>query len=164
MPTTSFDFSGFPSPGWSTGGGDPPFEFTKAVNGTWSSGTGPSAGVGGSGTYLYAEASRPRVPGDLFALAYNGSACSDIGMGVSTVIFHHHMYGADMGELRVTNAAGEAVWSLSGDQGDSWQASTVDIYSLSFAFEYTRGNGWAASSLGIGRMIAAERPRPYVNK
>ena len=60
--------------------------------------------------------------GDLFTLTYDGSACSDIGLGVSTVIFHYHMYGAHMGTLNVTNAAGEVVWSLSGNQGDSWQS------------------------------------------
>ena len=41
------------------------------------------------------------MQGDLFTLAYDGSVCSDIGQGVSTVAFHYHMYGADMGELRV---------------------------------------------------------------
>ena len=130
------------SSGWSTGGGEPPYAFTKREGSTQSFNTGPSAGVGGSGSYVYAETSSPRVQGDLFTLAYDGSACSDIGEGVSTVVFQYHMYGATMGELRVTNAAGEAVWSLSGDQGNSWQAATVGVYSPSFAFEYTRGNGW----------------------
>ena len=110
--------------------------------GTPSYSTGPSAGVGGSGSYVYAETSSPRVQGDLFTLSYDGSACSDTGVGVSTVTFRYHMYGSTMGELRVVNAAGEAVWSLSGDQGNSWQVATVDVYSPSFAFEYTRGDGW----------------------
>ena len=97
--------------------------------------------MGGSGSYFYAETSG-RYTGDLFTLAYDGSACSDTGVGVSTVAFHYHMYGSTMGELRVVNAAGEAVGSLSGDQGNSWQVATVDVYSPSFAFEYTRGDGW----------------------
>ena len=113
-------------------------EFKKKEARTPSGGTGPSAGVGGSGSYVYAESSWPRVRGDLFTLAYDGSACSDTGLGVSTVAFHYHMYGRYMGELRVINAAGEAVWSLSGDQGNSWQATTVDVSSPSFAFVYTR--------------------------
>ena len=54
----------------------------KGLGPTLSSGTGPSADVGGSGPYLYAEANSPRVQGDLFTLAYNGSVCSDIGQGV----------------------------------------------------------------------------------
>eukprot|EP00964_Phaeocystis_antarctica_P008823 scaffold4797_cov51-Phaeocystis_antarctica.AAC.1 len=56
------------------------------------------------------------------------------------------MYGSTIGELRVTNAAGEAVWSLTGDQGDSWQAATVDVYSPSFAFEYTRGRDYTGNA------------------
>jgi len=151
-PVTTFDFDfsdGIAaSLGWSTGGGDPttyafksPRCKSNACN-TPSSNTGPSAGVGGSGSYVYAETSSPRAQGDLFTLAYDGSACSDTGLGVSTVFFHYHMYGATMGELRVINAAGEEVWSLNGNKGNSWQAATVDVYSPSFAYEYTRGNGW----------------------
>ena len=145
--TTTFDFSNgiAASLGWSTGGGDPttsPFAFTKNEGRTWSANTGPSAGVDGSGPYVYAETSSPRVQGDLFTLTYDGSACSNIGLSVSTVTFHYHMYGASMGELRMTNAAGQVLWSLSGDQGISWQAATVEVYSPSFAFEYTRGDGY----------------------
>ena len=145
QPKTVFDFSGgiAASPGWSTGGGNPPYAFTKKEGRTTSSFTGPSAGVGGSGSYVYAEASG-RSQGELFTLAYDGSACSNTG--VSTVAFYYHMYGTTMGELRVTNAAGEAVWSLSGDQGNSWQAATVDVYSPSFAFEYTRGSSFTGDA------------------
>ena len=145
QPKTTFDFSGGATGlGWSTGG-YPAFAFTKKEGGTSSTGTGPSAGVGGSGSYVYAETSGGSQ-GKLFTLAYDGSACSYIGEGVSTVNFQYHMYGATMGELRVTNAAGEAVWSLSGDQGDSWQAATVDVYSPSFAFEYTRGSSYTGDA------------------
>eukprot|EP00964_Phaeocystis_antarctica_P162424 scaffold136702_cov130-Phaeocystis_antarctica.AAC.1 len=83
------------------------YAFTKNEGGTSSHATGPSAGVGGSGSYLYAETSGGST-GKLFTLSYDGSACSDIGLGVSTVGFHYHMYGDTIGELRVTNAAGEA--------------------------------------------------------
>jgi hypothetical protein len=151
QPTTTFDFSGgiAASLGWSTGGGDPttsPYAFIKNEGSTWSENTGPSNGVGGSGPYVYAETSSsissPRVQGDLFTLTYDGSACSNIGLSVSTVTFHYHMYGATMGTLDVTNGAGQVVWSLSGDQGNWWQAATVEVYSPSFAFEYMRGDGY----------------------
>ena len=140
--TLTFDFSSATSLGWSTGGGDPPYEFTRREGTTPSSSTGPSAGVGGSGSYYYAEASSPRLQGDLFTLAYDGSACSAIGQGVSTVTFHYHMYGYNMGELRLTNAAGGAVWSLSGNQGNSWQVATATVYSPSFNFEYNCGSDY----------------------
>eukprot|EP00964_Phaeocystis_antarctica_P080905 scaffold50547_cov49-Phaeocystis_antarctica.AAC.1 len=151
QPTTIFDFSGGIATGlgWSTGGGDPAtqaYAFTKKEGGTTSWSTGPSAGVGGSGSYVYAETSDPRVQGDLFTLAYDGSACSDTGLGVSTVTFYYHMYGATMGELRMTNAAGDAVWSLSGNQGNSWQAAMVGVYSPSFGFE-RRGSGAGGGEL-----------------
>ena len=115
-----------------------PYAFTKNEGSTPTADTGPSAGVGGSGPYVYAETSRMKKS-DLFTLTYDGSACSNSGLSVSTVTFHYHMYGASMGELRVTNAAGQVLWSQSGDQGNSWQAVRVDMHSPSFAFEYTRG-------------------------
>ena len=118
--------------------------------------------MGGSGYYFYAETSPPRWSGDLFTLAYDGSACSDIGVGVSTMIFYYHMYGATMGELRVTNAAGEAVWSLTGDQGDSWQAATVDVYSPSFAFEYTRGDGWEGDAAVAQVTVSCGKEAPLL--
>ena len=79
QPTTTFDFSNgiAASIGWSTGGGDPatsPYAFRKNEGSTWTANTGPSAGVGGSGSYVYAETSSPRVQGDLFTLTYDGSA------------------------------------------------------------------------------------------
>ena len=97
-------------------------------------------------------------------LAYDGSACSVIGHRASapwpsTIT----CYGSDMGELRVTNAAGEVMWSLSGNKGNSWQAVTVDIYSPSFAFEYTRGRsftGDAAVALVAVSCGAAPPPPP----
>ena len=163
MQVFDFDNGIEASPGWSTGGGDPmTYAFTKKEGSTTSIGTGPSAGVGGSGPYVYAETSSPREQGDLFTLTYDGSACSDTGLGVSTVTFYYHMYGAAMGKLRVTNAAGGVAWSLSGDQGDSWNATTVDIYSPSFAFEYTRGSSWqgdAAVAL-VGVSCGAGPPPP----
>jgi hypothetical protein len=165
QPTTAFGFSSATSLGWSNGGGDPPYAFTlRTGGGTPSSGTGPSSGVDGTGSYFYAEASSPRSEGDLFTLAYDGSACSDIGQGVSTVAFHYHMYGADMGELHVTNAAGEAVWSLSGDQGDAWHAVSVGVFSASFAFEYKRGGGYrgdaAVAQVAVSCGAAPPPPPP----
>ena len=77
-PMTTFDFSNgiTASLGWSTGGGVPAtYAFSMKREGrTPSSYTGPSAGVGGSGPYVYAETSSPRVQGDLFTLTYDGSA------------------------------------------------------------------------------------------
>ena len=145
QPTTTFDFSSATSPGWSTGGGIAdvtPFAFTKTNGSTLFQAlypTGPTLGVNGSGSYFYAEASSPRVLGDLFTLAYNGSVCSNMGQRVSTVAFYYHMYGAGVGELRLINAAGATLWSLSGNQGYAWHAVSIENVSVAFAFEYRRG-------------------------
>ena len=112
-----------------------PYAFTKNEGSTPTADTGPSAGVGGSGPYVYAETSRMKKS-DLFTLTYDGSVCFNTGLNVSAVIFYYHMYGAMIGELRVTDAAGEEMWSLSGEQGGSWQAATVAVDSPSFAFKY----------------------------
>ena len=63
--------------------------------------TGPSAGVFGSGSYLYAETSSP---GDLFTLAYDGSTCSGTGLGrqhrglpLPHVRLHHERAPRDQG-------------------------------------------------------------------
>ena len=132
--------------GWSTGGGGG-FAFTcGGAEGTPSPYTGPSAGVGGSGAYYFAEVNSPRKGGDYFTLTYDGSACSVDGEGVSLVTFYYHMHGSNMGTLLVINAAEEAVWSLSGNQGDLWTEVTVAVHSpsrrRSASSIYTRGNGW----------------------
>ena len=86
---------------------------------------------------------------------------------VGEVNFHYHMYGVDMGTLNVTNDAGEVVWSLSGNQGNSWQAVTVDMHSPSFAFEYTCGSSWrgdAAVALVSVATLAVVETRAVVTR
>ena len=164
QPTTTFDVStATMSIGWSNGGDDPPYAFSHPTEGSARSlSTGPSAGVDGSGSYFYAEASSPRVAGDLFTLAYNGSVCADIGLGVSTVAFYYHMYGSSMGTLRLTNAAREMVWSRNGDLVNEWHFESVGLYSSSFVFEYTCGDGWAgdAALAQVAVSCGAAPPHP----
>jgi len=155
-----FDFGTATSPGWSTGGGSPSYPFTwMSGGGTLSGGTGPSAGVGGSGSYYYAEVSAPRLSGARFILAYDGSACTSVG-SVGTVGFHYHMYGADMGELNLTNANGQTMWSLSGNQGTTWHSASVGVYSASFAFEYTTGNSFMGDAAVAQVAVSCGRAPP----
>ena len=79
------------------------------------------------------------------------------GQGASTVAFHYHMYGAGVGELRLTNAAGGALWSLSGNQGNAWQAVSVETFSASFAFEYRCGSGYMGDA-AVAQVAAAVAP------
>eukprot|EP00966_Prymnesium_polylepis_P147730 3412610-Prymnesium_polylepis.1 len=140
-----FDFSTSSSAGWSTGGGNPPYAFTRLSGGTPSGSTGPLSGAGGSGYYYFAETSSPRSQGDRFALAYDGSLCASTGQ-IATVTFSYHMYGATTGTMRVLTAAGTPVWSASGNQGNTWHTGTASIYSASFQFEYRRGSSYTGDA------------------
>ena len=71
---------------------------------------------------------------------------------VATVSFRYHMWSAvlpvsqTMGSLSLVTAegaaSGAAAWSLSGNQGNSWQGASVTVYSASFAFRYVRGGSY----------------------
>ena len=80
--------------------------------------------MGGSGYYYYVEASLGNRD-DLSTLAYDGSACAALGLAVTSVSFHYHMYGSNMGTLRLVDAAGQAAWSMIGNQGNAWKAASV---------------------------------------
>ena len=126
--------------------GNPTYAFTRQSGPTPSGSTGPSAGPGGSGYYYFAETSSPRSLGDLFTLSYNGSACAASGQVISTVAFQYHMYGETMGTLSLVDASGAARWSLSGQQGDQWQAASVALYAPFLQFEYVRGSSWTGDA------------------
>ena len=102
--------------------------------------------MGGSGYYYYVETSSGSL-GDLSTLAYDGSACAALGLAVTSVSFHYHMYGSDMGTLKLVDGAGQAAWSMSGNQGNAWkEASVPNVFSPSFAFEYTRGASYTGDA------------------
>ncbi|XP_022098207.1 MAM and LDL-receptor class A domain-containing protein 1-like isoform X2 [Acanthaster planci] len=107
------------------------FDWTLNSGNTLSSGTGPDAdhttGTT-SGFYIYTEAS-PQNPADkaridsIKATAPAAGAC---------VRFWYHMYGAGMGTLSVYTGDGKgglgpSRWSKSGDSGDQWQETWMDI-------------------------------------
>jgi len=143
-PGASFDFASSNTPGWTTGGSGK-YAFTRTSGGTPSGSTGPSAGVGGTGYYYFAEASSPRRTGDKFTLAYDGSVCASQGMVVSGVSFFYHMKGNQIGTLRLLDSAGTEAWKLSGEQGNDWKqtASPVTLATPGgFTFEYERGRGF----------------------
>ena len=112
--SVTYDFETSSTPGFSNGGGNPPYAWTRSAGRTPSRFPGPSAGVGGSGVFYFAEASS-RSPGDLFKM--NFDTCATAGQIAHAVDFSYHMHGAAMGELRVVDAAGQQRWILRGDQG-----------------------------------------------
>lgn len=94
--------------------------------------TGPSQDVSGIGNYFYIETSD--------ALCQRGntgileSTCLEFGGSVSgcQFSFYYHMYGRDMGTLRLEistddGTSWEELWSTSGDQGDVWLQQFVDL-------------------------------------
>ncbi|XP_077476478.1 MAM domain-containing glycosylphosphatidylinositol anchor protein 2 [Stigmatopora argus] len=99
--------------------------------------TGPSADRRGSkqGYYVYIETSRPRMEGDkarLLSPFFNTGSKSGAAYCLA---FFYHMYGKHIGALNVflrqkgaPATPEDAVWSLSGNQGERWRRAAVDIH------------------------------------
>ncbi len=103
-------------------------DWTRNSGTTGSSGTGPSGAHGGT-YYVYTEASSPNYPNVTAILegpCFDFSNTSD-----ADLTFWYHMYGAAMGTLDVQVSEDcvtwTNVWSLSGDQGNTWYEANVDL-------------------------------------
>jgi hypothetical protein len=114
---------------WTQDTGDN-FDWTNDSGGTTSGSTGPSTGHSGS-WYMYTEASSPRTTGDI---ANFESPCFDITNATAAQFsFWRHMYGANMGSLFVELSTDNGttypniLWSLSGNQGNSWAQVNIDL-------------------------------------
>ena len=114
---------------WTNGSGDD-FDWSVNVGSTPSGSTGPSGDHStGSDTYLFTESSDPNYPDKT---AYLLSPSFDLSSSSNpTLEFWYHMYGSTMGELYVdvyaNSSWNNAVWSLTGDQGNSWSVAVVDL-------------------------------------
>jgi hypothetical protein len=125
------------------------FDWTRNTGGTPSGTTGPDAAVDGS-WYIFMESSSPNysnkvslITGPCFDLSAAGSATFD---------FQYHLYGADnMGKLDLQARTGDgdwsSLWSVSGNQGNAWQAASVNLTSyaggiVQLRFMGTTGTTW----------------------
>ena len=55
----------------------------------------------------------------------------------------YHMYGADMGALRLLRNDGSIAWNRTGDAGNGWRRATaVPVQSAAFSFVGIRGGGY----------------------
>ncbi|XP_044182256.1 MAM and LDL-receptor class A domain-containing protein 1-like isoform X1 [Acropora millepora] len=99
------------------------FDWTQSSGSTLSSGTGPNQDVSGNGKYMYIETSYPRVQGDNAKLEKCGLSFSS----KKRLSFNYHMYGGSMGTLEVL-VGGKTVFTKSGDQGNKWHKSSVEIF------------------------------------
>ena len=71
---------------------------------------------------MYIETSG--APGGPYTLT---SECLDVTTLTAPALrFHYHMYGSTMGTLDVS-VNGTSVWTMSGDQGNTWHPAQVDL-------------------------------------
>tara|TARA_B110000879_G_scaffold53067_1_gene75331 strand:- start:248 stop:5995 length:5748 start_codon:yes stop_codon:yes gene_type:complete len=118
-------------------------------NGTLSSNTGPAADFGGSGHYLYAEASTPALSGNLAYLQTGCITMPDTGY----FKFGFHMYGSAMGTLGVDADTGTGWYSLgliTGEQHtadtSAWGEATLDLGGFNGAIARLRISALCGSS------------------
>jgi hypothetical protein len=128
------------------------YPWTIDSNNTLSASTGPSADAGGSGKYLFAEASTPAVQGDTAILE---SQCLS---GPDTGFFKlaYHMYGSTMGDLTLSADTGQGWYPLkqwSGQQHSSSSANwstfqynldTLNQKTFKLQIKATRGSSYFA--------------------
>ncbi|WP_442264813.1 S8 family serine peptidase [Tenacibaculum sp. ZS6-P6] len=139
--------------GWTQVGGDDG-DWVRDSGGTPSSSTGPSSGADGS-FYMFLEASTNGSAGQIGnnATAILESGCFDLsGKSSATFAFKNHMYGTDMGSLKVQVSSNDGatwtdVWNLSGNQGNQWNSASVDLASylgatIKLRIVGSTGNGW----------------------
>jgi hypothetical protein len=127
---TSYPYTeGFES-GWGdwVNDSDDDIDWTRNSGSTPSRRTGPSGAHGGS-YYIYTEASSPNYP-DKTALLI--SPCFDLSNTTDAELtFWYHMYGSAMGTLNMEVSEDcenwTNVWSISGDQGNTWYQANVDL-------------------------------------
>ncbi len=104
------------------------FDWSTRSGSTPSTGTGPSAAADGF-EYIYMEASSPNYPSRTAILE---SPCFDLaGKSAAQFSFQYHTYGVNMGTLTLeasTNGGNwNAIWSTTGDQGNVWLSTTLNL-------------------------------------
>jgi hypothetical protein len=132
---------------------DDNFDWTLANEGTPTSNTGPSTGSGHSGgAFIHIEAN-DQTEGAYAAITSSGTGCG--------LFIDYHMYGGGIGTLTVSSknvADGDdapwvPVWTKEGDQGDSWQATTVySVLGSYYRVTATRGDGGNRGDIAIDNL------------
>jgi hypothetical protein len=128
------------------GSGDD-LDWTRDASGTPSGSTGPSSGAAGS-YYMYVESSSPNYPSKT---TYFNSPCFNLaGQTTADISFGYHMYGSNMGTLKLEattdGSAWTSVWSQTGDKGNAWQTASVSLDSYAGQTVKLRFSGLTGSS------------------
>ncbi len=106
---------------------DDDFDWTQQTGPTPSPNTGPAAAAEGS-YYVFVEATDNT---DNFADLI--SPCLNLTAALNPVLqFRYHLFGADIGLVSLSASTDfgnnwASLWSLSGNQGDSWQLASVPL-------------------------------------
>lgn len=133
--------------GWSDGGGTNPWQVHTGA--TTSTLTGPDFDhTTGSGRYMYCETS---ISGTGIFILNLGTYSVAAGANAD---FWHHMYGSTIGTLRLEQqdplGAWNAVWTLSGDQGNVWHHVQAPLSAASgsatLRFHYTWGGSFTGDA------------------
>ncbi|XP_077864148.1 MAM and LDL-receptor class A domain-containing protein 1-like [Saccoglossus kowalevskii] len=132
-PSLVCDFEGREWCDW-TNDDDANMRWRRGRDGTMSDNTGPKVDhTTGTpeGWYLYIETSFPRLPGwkaKLLSMTIEGGT-------TECLEFWYHMYGDDIGALRVyardveTGGENPITWEKSSNQGNMWRYGTAELYS-----------------------------------
>ena len=120
------------------------FDWTNNSGSTPSTRTGPSSAYDGS-YYMYIEAT-----GNLSQEAILNSPCFDLtNETTASFDFAYHMYGRRVAslalELTTDDTNWSTIWSLSGDQGDSWFTESIDLTSYAGSIVKLRFVGTAGT-------------------
>ncbi|MFK7785042.1 MAG: choice-of-anchor J domain-containing protein, partial [Crocinitomicaceae bacterium] len=142
--TESFE-SGFGAWEQST---DDDFNWSRTSGSTPSTATSPSSASSGS-FYAHVESSSPNHPNKVTIL---NSPCFNLsGQSSTNLSFAYHMYGASMGtlQLQVSTNGGSSwsnLWSRTGDQGNQWFITNVNLNAYSGSTIQLRYVGTTANS------------------
>ncbi|XP_071486324.1 MAM and LDL-receptor class A domain-containing protein 1-like [Diadema antillarum] len=116
--------------GWTHDSSDQ-FDWTIYSGPTASLNTGPSRDhTTGSGSYIYTEASAPRLPGEVANLV--SQTIAPTGPSGACFVWWYHMFGGTMGTFNVyqeTNGVRSLRWARTGDQGNEWRLAQFWINS-----------------------------------
>lgn len=138
--------------------------WTRKYGSTTSMSTGPYSANDGD-FYMYVESSRPNYPGKTAILE---SDCIDIsGTEGGVLRFDYHMYGIDIGDLKVRAKSGDdswtPLWSMESNQGNEWFQANIELSSfnqpsdLVIQFLGTTGPGFR-SDIAIDNVEIIDNP------
>ncbi len=131
--------------------------WTVATGGPFSGGTGPQ-GASHLNYYIYTEASTGQNPGNPNVTAFLNSPCFNLaGLSNPEFTFDYHMYGGQMGTLKVQVSTNNGTswadigWTRTGQQNSPstspWLAATINLtayagLTIKLRFHGTTGSGY----------------------